>query len=90
MSVRYPDGTVIHRDTHGAEAAHDRYLALHAEHVVKNQAAAIIAAALPADAGKPSFEHLGGGSYAFAVPGLDDAKRREIAAKLAPLGAASC
>jgi hypothetical protein len=88
VSVRYPDGTHIHRDTHGADVAHAHYQALHAEHVVKNQAHALIAESLPADADKhaPSFNHLGGGRYEFTVPGIDDATRQEIAEKLARFG----
>jgi hypothetical protein len=110
VSVRYPDGVHIHRDTHGADAAQQHYKKLHAEHVVKNQAFRIIAEALPAhmkrpvlgddgnplldDAGqprlavrdnhRPSFNHLGNGSYAFTVPGMDEATHRAITAKLAP------
>lgn len=112
VSIRYPDGTYIDRDTHGADVAHQHYQKLHAEHVVKNQAYKIIADSLPADmmkpllngdgravlddagqprltvkdAYKPSFNHVGSGRYEFTVPGIDEAKRREIVAKLAQFG----
>lgn len=48
VSVRYPDGTFIHRDTDGADVAHEHYQKLHAEHVVKNYAYNIVVETLPA------------------------------------------
>ncbi|HEX3652415.1 MAG TPA: hypothetical protein VHU18_06300 [Rhizomicrobium sp.] len=48
VSVLYPDGTLIHRDTHGSEVAHEHYKRLHTEHVTKNHAYALIVDALPA------------------------------------------
>ncbi|HTU00054.1 MAG TPA: hypothetical protein VMF58_18535 [Rhizomicrobium sp.] len=56
VSVQYPDGTIIHRDSHGADVAHQRYKKLHAEHIVKNQAYAIILDALPARMKKPLLD----------------------------------
>lgn len=47
VSVRYPDGTYIHRDTHGPEVAQAHYKQLLAEHVVKNRAYKIIMDSLP-------------------------------------------
>lgn len=108
VSIRYPDGTYIHRDTHGPDVAHERYRKLHAEHVVKNEAYGIIMASLPANMKKPvvdsdndpvldkaghprlvvkdkhtpTFKHLGNGRYEFTVPGLDEAARHELAARL--------
>jgi hypothetical protein len=48
VSIRYPDGTFIHRDTHGLDVANAQYRKLHAEHVVKNEAYGIIMESLPA------------------------------------------
>lgn len=59
VSVRYPDGTHIHRDTHGADVAHEHYKKLHAEHVVKNQAHNLIVASLPAHMRKPVLDSDG-------------------------------
>ena len=112
VSIHYPDGTYIHRDTHGADVVHKHFQTLHAEHIIKNKAYSIIAESLPAhmkkpvldgdgravldDAGRPrsilkeshrpSFNHLGGGRYEFTVPGMDEASRQEIAAKLTQFG----
>lgn len=47
VSVLYPDGTLIHRDTHGTEVAHEHYKRLHAEHVTKNHAYGLIVELLP-------------------------------------------
>jgi hypothetical protein len=38
VSVLYPDGTRVHRDTHGPDLAHEHYKKLLGEHVVKNRA----------------------------------------------------
>lgn len=35
VSVRYPDGTYIHRDTDGADVTQEHYARLLAEHVIK-------------------------------------------------------
>ena len=59
VSLRYPDGTYIHRDTHGADVAHRHYQQLHAEHVVKNQAYKIIAESLPMHMKKPMLDSDG-------------------------------
>ena len=56
VSLHYPDGTYVHRDTHGADVAHRHYLKLHAEHIVKNQAYKIIADSLPAHMKKPMLD----------------------------------
>ncbi|HEX4158381.1 MAG TPA: hypothetical protein VHY79_07880 [Rhizomicrobium sp.] len=48
ISVRYPDGTFIHRDTHGADVVQEHYRKLLAEHVVKNRAYGLIVESLPA------------------------------------------
>lgn len=53
VSVSYPDGTYVHRDTHGADLAQQHYRALHDEHVVKNHAYKIIAESLPAHMKRP-------------------------------------
>jgi hypothetical protein len=74
VSIRYPDGTYIHRDTHGADVAHRHYRNLHAEHVVKNKAYSIIAASLPAHMKKPMLDGDGG-----AV--LDDAGQPRLVLK---------
>jgi len=47
VSVNYPDGTRIHRDTHGSDVAHEHFQKLVAEHVVKNSAHNIIVESLP-------------------------------------------
>jgi hypothetical protein len=47
VSVRYPDGTCVHRDTHGADVAHDHYKKLLAEHVIKNRAYSLILKSVP-------------------------------------------
>src|SRR5439155_1500732 len=36
VSYRYPNGTYIHRDTHGADVAQEHYKKLLAEHKTKN------------------------------------------------------
>jgi len=59
VSVRYRDGTHIHRDTHGPDAAHEHYKKLHAEHVVKNQAYNLIIESLPARMRKPVLDSDG-------------------------------
>lgn len=47
VSVRYPDGTLIHRDTDGQDVADRHYRRLIAEHMIKNQAYSFIVNALP-------------------------------------------
>jgi len=59
VAIRYPDGTYIHRDTHGPEIAHRRYLNLLAEHVVKNQAMQVILETLPDRMKKPMLDSDG-------------------------------
>jgi hypothetical protein len=56
VSVRYPDGTQIHRDTHGADAAQEHYQKLRAEHVVKNRAYRMIVESLPVHMKKPLLD----------------------------------
>lgn len=56
VSIRYPDGSHIHRDTHGTNVVHQHYKKLHAEHVVKNQAYGIIIESLPARMKKPVLD----------------------------------
>lgn len=59
VSVLYPDGTRIHRDTHGPDVAHEHYEKLHAEHVVKNEAYRLIVDSLPARMKKPALDSDG-------------------------------
>jgi hypothetical protein len=59
VSVRYPDGTHIHRDTHGTETAHAHYRKLHAEHIVKNRVYGIIVDSLPSHMRKPMLDSDG-------------------------------
>ena len=59
VSVRYPDGTTIHRDKHGADVAHEHYRRLLAEHVVKNHAYCVIVESLPAHMKKPAVDSDG-------------------------------
>jgi hypothetical protein len=59
VSVLYPDGTQIHRDTHGVDVAHEHYKKLHAEHVVKNHAYNVIIESLPARMRKPVLDSDG-------------------------------
>ena len=49
----------IHAGTHGRDVAHRHYKNLHAEHVVKNQAYAIITESLPARMKKPLLNDQG-------------------------------
>jgi hypothetical protein len=74
VSVRYPDGTYIHRDTHGADVAHEHYRKLLAEHVVKNQAYQLIIESLPADMKKQALDSDGD-------PVFDDAGRPRLTVK---------
>lgn len=59
VAVRYPDGTLVHRDTHGAAVAHEHYRKLLAEHIIKNQAHKIIIESLPANMKKPVLDSDG-------------------------------
>jgi hypothetical protein len=59
VSVRYPDATCIHRDTHGSDAAQEHYKKLVAEHIVKNQAFNLIIESLPARMRKPVLDSDG-------------------------------
>jgi hypothetical protein len=59
VSVRYLDGTHIHRDTHGAELAQDHYEKLLAEHIVKNEAFNFIIESLPERMKKPVLDSDG-------------------------------
>ena len=59
VSVRYPDGTHIHRDTHGADVAHEHYKKLAAENRLKNRAYNFIVDALPVHLKKPMFDSDG-------------------------------
>jgi len=62
VSIRYPDGTCIHRDTHGAEATNEHYKKLLAEHVIKNHAYKLIIDFLPArmdSDGDPVLDNAG-------------------------------
>jgi hypothetical protein len=59
VSVLYPDGARIHRDTHGPDVAHEHYKNLHAEHVVKNHAYTLIADSLPTRTRKPVLDSDG-------------------------------
>jgi len=74
FSVRYPDGTFIHRDTHGPDVAHEHYRRLLAQHVVKNHALEFIIASLPARMRKPVLDSDGD-------PVLDDAGRPILTVK---------
>lgn len=59
VSIRYPDDTYIHRDTHGADVLRQHYQKLRDEHVVKNQAYGLISEALPARMKKPVLDSDG-------------------------------
>lgn len=74
VSVLYPDGTHIHRDTHGLDVAHQHYQKLHAEHVVKNHAYGFIIESLPAHMRKPVVDGDGD-------PVLDDAGQPSLIVK---------
>ena len=37
-TIRYPDGTRIHRDTHGADVVQEHYNTIVVEHITKNHA----------------------------------------------------
>jgi hypothetical protein len=74
VSVRYPDGTYIHRDTHGADVAHEHYRKLFAEHVVKNHAYNLIIKSLPSGMKKPVLDSDGD-------PVLDDAGQPRLSIK---------
>jgi hypothetical protein len=74
VSVRYPDGTYIHRDIHGADVAHKHYQKLHAEHVVKNEAYKLIINSLPPRMMKPVLDSDGD-------PVLDDAAQPRLTVK---------
>jgi hypothetical protein len=74
VSVLYPDGTHIHRDTHGQNVAHEHYQKLHAEHVVKNRAYNVIIESLPAHMKKPVLDSDGD-------PVLDNAGQPRLTVK---------
>jgi hypothetical protein len=74
VSVLYPDGTYIHRDTHGSDVAHEHYQKLHAEHVIKNYAFKLIIESLPAHMKKPVLDSDGD-------PVLDDAGQPRLTVK---------
>ena len=63
VSVRYPDGTLIHRDTHGPDVAHQHYLTLVTEHMIKNHALKIILDSLPGPMRKPALDSDGDWVY---------------------------
>ena len=56
VSIRYPDGTQVHRDLHGADVVHEQYKKLRAENVVKNHAYGIIIESLPARMKRPVLD----------------------------------
>lgn len=74
VSVLYPDGTRIHRDTHGPDLAHEHYENLLAEHVRKNQAYCLIVESLPASMKKPVLDSDGD-------PVLDGAEQPRLTVK---------
>jgi hypothetical protein len=74
ISIRYPDGTYIHREAHGADVAQQHYKKLLAEHVVKNQAWKFIVDDLPANMRKPMLDSDGD-------PVLDEIGRQRLALK---------
>jgi hypothetical protein len=74
VSLRYPDGTYIHRDTQGADTAQQHYKKLVAEHVVKNHAWKFIVDWLPASMRKPVLDSDGD-------PVLDDRGHPRLAVK---------
>src|ERR1700722_12254552 len=74
VSVLYPDGTHIHRDTHGQNVAHEHYQKLHAEHVVKTRAYNVIIESLPAHMKKPVLDSDGD-------PVLDNAGQPRLTVK---------
>ena len=74
VSVRYPDGTHVHRDTHGSDVAHEHYRKLLAEHVVKNRAIRLLVESLPAHMKKPMLDSDGD-------PVLDDAGKPRLVVK---------
>lgn len=56
VSIRFPDGLQIHRDTHGADVVHERFNKIHAENVLKNRAYGVIIESLPASMKKPVLD----------------------------------
>jgi hypothetical protein len=74
VSVRYPDGTYIHRDMHEADVVQEHYRRLLAEHLGKNHAYNIIIESLLAHMKKPMFDSDGD-------PVLDDAGKPTLAVK---------
>jgi hypothetical protein len=74
VSVRYPDGTLIHRDTDGADVAQEHYERIHAENVLKNRAFGFIVESLPDSMKKPVLDSDGD-------PVLDDSAQPSLVVK---------
>jgi hypothetical protein len=74
VSVRYPDGTLIHRDTHGPDVAHEHYQTPVTEHVIKNRAIRTLIEDLPARMKKPMLDTDGD-------PILDDRGQPQLTVK---------
>jgi hypothetical protein len=74
VSLRYPDGTFVHRDTHGADSVQEHYRKLLAEHVVKNRAYRLIVRSLPDGMKKAVLDSDGD-------PVLDEAGQPRLTAK---------
>ena len=74
VSVLYPDGTRIHRDTDGADAVQEQYLRIRTENVTKNRAHGFIVDALPTSMKKAVIDSDGD-------PVLDDAGQPRLAVK---------
>lgn len=74
VSVLYPDGTHIDRDTDGADAVQEQYLKIRAENVMKNRAFSFIVDALPSSMKKQVLDSDGD-------PVLDDAGQPRLTVK---------
>lgn len=74
ISVRYPDGTHVHRDTHGSDVAQEHYKKLLGEHFVKNHALRLIIESLPARMRKSVLDSDGD-------PVLDDSGKPRLTVK---------
>ena len=74
VSVLYPDGTRVHRDTDGADVAQEHYARLLAKHVAKNQAYGSIVDSLPGSMKKQVLDSDGD-------PVLDEAGQPRLTVK---------
>lgn len=74
VSVTYPDGTLVHRDTDGADAANALYQKIRDENVRKNIAHAMICSSLPLTMKKAVFDSDGD-------PVLDETGQQRVIVK---------